>query len=144
MGGNGDAERPGDVEAGFWKRLDARLTLVIYVRFLSAVFLFAGLMRWATILGLGSVGDNFLKLPAPVIVATLFFAVADLVAAVGLWLLASWGTVVWMISALTETALYGAYNPQFGSNYPLMAFHIGTVAVYALLSAYYERTRDRL
>ena len=98
----------------------------------------------ATILGLGSVGDGFLKLPAPVIVATLFFAVADLVAAVGLWLLASWGTVVWMISALTETALYGAYNPQFGSNYPLMAFHIGTVAVYALLSAYYERTRDRL
>lgn len=144
MGGNGDIERPGDLETGFWKRFDARLTLVIYVRFLSAVFLFAGLFRWATILGFGVPGGDFLSQPSPVIVATLFFAVADLVAAVGLWLLASWGTVVWMISALTETALYGAYNPQFGSNYPLMAFHIGTVAVYALLSAYYERTRDRL
>lgn len=141
---NGDKELPEDMDGGLMRRFDARLVLVVYVRFLSAVFLVAGLSRWATILGVGVPQGDFLRLSAPVIVATLFFAVADLVAAVGLWLLASWGTVVWMISALTETALYSAYNPQFGSNYPLMAFHIGTVGLYALLSAYYERTRDRL
>lgn len=144
MSGNGDSRRSEGFDAGLWSRFDARLTLVIYVRFLSTVFLVAGLLRWATILGFGIPGGNFLTLSSPVIVATLFFAVADLVAAVGLWLLASWGTVVWMISALTETALYSAYNPQFGRNYPLMIFHIGTVAIYAVLSAYYERTRDRL
>jgi len=144
MSDNGDSRRPEGFDAGLWNRFDARLTLVIYVRFLSAVFLVAGLLRWATILGFGVPSGNFLTLSSPVIVATLFFAVADLVAAVGLWLLASWGTVVWMISALTETALYSAYNPQFGRNYPLMIFHIGTVALYAVLSAYYERTRDRL
>lgn len=144
MTGNGDMRRSGEFDTGLWSRFDARLTLVIYVRLLSTVFLVAGLLRWATILGFGIPGGDFLALSSPVIVATLFFAVADLVAAVGLWLLASWGTVVWMISALTETALYSAYNPQFGHNYPLMVFHIGTVALYAVLSAYYERTRDRL
>ncbi|MCM5552519.1 DUF6163 family protein [Pleomorphomonas sp. NRK KF1] len=144
MSGNGDTRQSEGLETSLWSRFDARLTLVIYVRFLSTVFLVAGLLRWATILGFGVPSGNFLTLSSPVIVATLFFAVADLVAAVGLWLLASWGTVVWMISALTETALYGAYNPQFGRNYPLMIFHIGTVMLYAVLSAYYERTRDRL
>ena len=144
MNGNGDTRQPEGLETSLWSRFDARLTLVIYVRFLSTVFLVAGLLRWATILGFGIPSGNFLTLSSPVIVATLFFAVADLVAAVGLWLLASWGTVVWMISALTETALYSAHHPQFGRNYPLMIFHIGTVTLYAVLSAYYERTRDRL
>lgn len=144
MTGNGEPRQPEGLDTGLSSRFDARLTLVIYVRFLSVVFLVAGLLRWATILGFGVPNGNFLTLSSPIIVATLFFAVADLVAAVGLWLLASWGTVVWMISALTETALYSAYNPQFGRNYLLMIFHIGSVAVYAVLSAYYERTRDRL
>lgn len=140
----GDPRGVDGLDLGFAKRIDARLTLVVYVRFLSAIFLIAGLGRWGTILGLGVPGGDFLAQPSPYVVATMFFAVADLVAAVGLWLLASWGTVVWMISALTETALYGAFRPQFGSNYTLMAFHIGSVALYALLTAYYERSRDRL
>jgi len=144
MTGNGDSRGTDNLDLGLAKRFDARLALVIYVRFLSVVFLVAGLNRWATILGFGLPNGDFLTQPSPVIVATMFFAVADLVAAVGLWLLASWGTVVWMISALTETALYSAFNPQFGSNYALMAFHLGSVALYALLTAYYERTRDRL
>lgn len=144
MNGSGDPRGVDDLGASLARRFDARLVLVIYVRCLSAIFLFAGLGRWGTILGFGLPEAGFLAQPSPVIVATMFFAVADLVAAVGLWLLASWGTVVWMISALTETALYGAFRPQFGSNYTLMVFHIASVAVYALLTAYYERTRDRL
>ncbi|WP_237155186.1 DUF6163 family protein [Oryzibacter oryziterrae] len=136
---NGPMKNPGIGRA----RFDARLVLVVYVRVLSVVFLFSGLARWATILGISLDGGDFLSQPSPVIVATLFFSVADLVAAVGLWLLASWGTVVWMISALTETALYGAFAAQFGRNYTVMAFHIGSVVLYAALTYLYERARDR-
>jgi hypothetical protein len=137
---NGPMKDPGVSRS----RVDARLVLVIYVRVLSVVFLLSGLARWAAILGIGLADGDFLAQPAPVIVATLFFCVADLVAAVGLWLLASWGTVVWMISALTETALYSAFDSQFGRNYTVMAFHIGSVVLYAALTYLYERSRDRL
>ena len=104
-------EQGGASGSGF----DARLTLIVYVRVLSVVFLLSGLQNWARLIGLTPADGDFLALPTSVVVATLFFAVADLVAAVGLWLLASWGTVVWMICALTETALHGAFTYALGS-----------------------------
>ena len=37
--------------------------------------------------------------------ATVFFAVIDLVAAVGLWLAAAWGAVVWLTAAVSMAAV---------------------------------------
>ncbi len=34
--------------------------------------------------------------------ATIFFAVIDLVAAVGLWLVAPWGGVVWLLTLMAQ------------------------------------------
>jgi hypothetical protein len=133
----------GDDQGGGLSRFDARLTLIVYVRVLSAVFLVAGLQNWARLLGLTDVGSDLLAQPTPFIVATLFFAVTDLVAAVGLWLLASWGTVVWMIAALTETTLHLAFNDVFGSDLALVVFHVGSVLIYAGLTYLYERSRDQ-
>jgi hypothetical protein len=132
-------EQGGASGSGF----DARLTLIVYVRVLSVVFLLSGLQNWARLIGLTPADGDFLALPTSVVVATLFFAVADLVAAVGLWLLASWGTVVWMICALTETALHGAFSDVFGLNRSLIVFHVGSVLVYAALTYLYERSRDQ-
>ena len=132
-------EKGGASGSGF----DARLTLIVYVRVLSVVFLLSGLQNWARLIGLTPADGDFLALPTSVVVATLFFAVADLVAAVGLWLLASWGTVVWMICALTETALHGAFSDVFGLNRSLIVFHVGSVLVYAALTYLYERSRDQ-
>ena len=36
---------------------------------------------------------------------TIFFAVIDLVAAIGLWLTAAWGGVVWLIAAGSQLML---------------------------------------
>lgn len=136
MGEPGEDMRAGEA------RFDPRLALIVYVRVLSTVFLVSGLQNWGRILGSSAPEGNFLDLPAPVIVATLFFAVAELVAAVGLWLLASWGTVVWMVSALTECVLHGAFPALFGQDWTLIAFHIASVAVYGALIFLYERSRD--
>lgn len=139
MSGMNDEQGGG---AGPISRFDARLTLIVYVRVLSAVFLISGLQNWARLIGLTGYGGDFLSQPTPFVVATLFFAVANLVAAVGLWLLASWGTVVWMISALTETTLHAVFEGVFGSNLALIVFHVGSVVVYAALTYLYERSRD--
>lgn len=135
---DGDTSETGARRPGF----DPRLVLVVYVRVLSMVFLASGLQRWAVILGPLAPGGDFLALPVPVIVATVFFAAFDLVAAVGLWLLASWGTVVWLIAALTETALHTAFQKMFPLDTGLIAFHAITVAVYGGLTVLYERFRQ--
>ncbi|WP_075214563.1 DUF6163 family protein [Mongoliimonas terrestris] len=120
---------------------DARLLLVIYVRALSAIFILSGLQRWGVILGPLAPGGDFLGLPGQVMVATVFFSVFDLVAAVGLWLLASWGTVVWLISALTEVVLHTVFRDTFGLDLTLVGFHAATVFIYAALTALYERLK---
>ncbi len=133
-----DAKPAGGERTGF----DVRLVLVVYVRVLSLLFIASGIRRWAIILGPLAPGGDLLALPVPVIVATVFFAAFDLVAAVGLWLLASWGTVVWLIAALTETALHTAFREMFPLDYGLIAFHVLTVLAYAVLTMLYERGRE--
>jgi Family of unknown function (DUF6163) len=124
-------------------RLDMRLALVIYVRILAVVFLASGLQNWAILLGPLSPDGNFLSQPLALVVATIFFAVFNLVAGVGLWLLSSWGTVVWLMTALTETALHAAFRPMFEFQPALIGFHVGSVLIYLVLTWLYERNRDR-
>ena len=46
--------------------------------------------------------------------ATIFFAVIDLVAAVGLWLAAAWGGVVWLTAAISMAAIELFFPQVFG------------------------------
>ena len=44
----------------------------------------------------------------------VFFAVIDLVAAVGLWLAAAWGGVVWLTAAISMAAIELFFPQVFG------------------------------
>jgi hypothetical protein len=134
------AANDGNKPAGFG--IEPRVALVVFVRILAVVFIVSGLRRWAIVLGPLAPDGDFLNLPMPLVVATIFFAVCDLVAAVGLWLLASWGTVVWLIAALTETVLHTVFQKMFPLDPKLIAFHLVSVVIYACLTIIYERTRD--
>ena len=46
--------------------------------------------------------------------ATIFFAVIDLVAAVGLWLAAAWGGVVWLTAAISMAAIELFFPQVYG------------------------------
>ena len=59
-----------------------------------------------------------------VAVATMHLAVVDLVAAVGLWMRVAWGKVVWVYAALSEIALHTVFIGTFGTNWPVVAFHL--------------------
>ena len=77
--------------------------LVGYMRLLALLWLAQGVSSWGLIL----LGDDFG--PGPLArmtdlgaTAVIFFAVMDLVAAVGLWLAASWGGVVWLVTVAAQ------------------------------------------
>jgi hypothetical protein len=76
--------------------------LVWFMRTMAVVWIAKGLFAWTIVLGVNSAATDFLDLTSPLKAMTGFFAVADLLAAVGLWLAAPWGGVLWLVCAATE------------------------------------------
>src|SRR5262249_5804301 len=76
------------VHAGARETHDTRWTgrLVVFLRVMAVLSLTKGLYHWAVVCGFGGPIDGFEYQPTPWQTATVFFAVIDLVAAVGLWL----------------------------------------------------------
>lgn len=97
---------------------------------LAAAMMILGLRQWAIIVGLavGPAG-GFETMPQYYQIATMHLGVVDLIAAVGLWLRASWGRVVWIVAALSELAMHSVFIGTFGANYTVAAFHVATLAV---------------
>lgn len=108
--------------------------LDIYTRVLSGLMLLFGFRQWAVILGIiGGVGGTFESMTDAWQIATMHFAVVDLVAAVGLWMRASWGNVVWIYAAVSEIALHTLFSETFDLDLLVVAFHSITIAGFLLL-----------
>jgi hypothetical protein len=127
---------------GAARRFDPQFGLVVFVRLLAVVFLVSGLRAWSVILGPVDGAAAFFDLPMEMRIVTAFFAVFDLVAAVGLWLLASWGAVVWLIAALTEVALHGFFPQTYGEAPFIIGFHLACVVLYALFTYLVDRAES--
>jgi hypothetical protein len=81
---------------------EARWTfyLTVFFRVVALWWIVEGLAQWRRILAPAE--GSFIEYSAGSIAATIFFAVLDLVAAVGLWLIAPWGGVVWLLTLLAQ------------------------------------------
>ena len=66
--------------------------------------------------------------------ATVFFAVIDLVAAVGLWLAAAWGAVIWLMSVASMMALEIFFPQVFGGGIMIGIAEGGLLALYLWLA----------
>jgi len=94
-----------------------------------AVFeLLKGLLHWAALLGAG--GTPFLDMPTAFRAATIYFAVLDPVAGVGMWLTSSWGAVLWLLAAVSQVVLCFAFPEAFGALWPLVAIEVLAIACY--------------
>ena len=83
-----------------------RTVLVWMLRILSVLWLAKGLLAWAVIFGIG--GESQPPFEARLLsfqAITVYFAVMDLVAAVGLWLTSTWGGVLWLLAAISQLLL---------------------------------------
>jgi Family of unknown function (DUF6163) len=69
--------------------------LVLFLRIMALISILKGLYHWAQVTGfVGSEEEAFENQATAWQAATVYFAVIELVAAVGLWLATPWGAVV--------------------------------------------------
>jgi hypothetical protein len=123
----------GREQEGVWTR-----RLVVYLRVIAGISLMKGLYHWSAVAGIGpGAGGGFEANPLPWQVATAFFAVIDLVAAVGLWLAAAWGGVVWLTAAISMAAVELFFPQVFGGAVwivPAEAVMIVAYVVFAVMA----------
>lgn len=107
------------------------LRLVMFLRVMAAVSMVKGLYHWSQVVGIMvTPGEGFEMHSIAWQSATVFFAVIDLVAAVGLWLAAAWGAVIWLTSVVSMIAL-DLFFPQVFQGGALFDFlEFGTLVIY--------------
>ena len=109
--------------------------LVFFLRAIAVLAMLKGLYHWATVCGFLSVGEGgFEARDMPWQSATVFFAVFDLVAAVGLWLASPWGAVVWLTSSISLIALILIFPQVYGMQAELLAVTTVLIGVYLTLA----------
>jgi hypothetical protein len=131
-----------DQEAGVDS--DARWTrwLILYVRGLAVASMLKGLYHWGLVVGVGDSGDSTFELaPMSWKAATVFFAVIDLVAAVGLWLAAVWGGVVWLTAASSMAAIEIVFPQIYGGQIWVVLLEVAAIAGYLGLAIMAARER---
>jgi Family of unknown function (DUF6163) len=109
--------------------------LVMFLRTMAAVSLAKGLYHWAVVCGFHAPAPSgFDAYPTPYQVATVFFAVIDLVAGVGLWLAAPWGAVVWLTSVISMAAVEILFPQIYGGHLWVIFVELILLAAYLALA----------
>jgi hypothetical protein len=105
--------------------------LALFLRVMAVLSLGKGLFHWAMICGINApFHSGFDAYPVPYQVATVFFAIIDLVAGVGLWLAAPWGAVVWLTSVISMLAVQLLFPQIFGASISIILFQALVLASY--------------
>ena len=108
--------------------------LTVFLRVMAGLSLCKGLYHWAIICGVSApFPSGFDAYPVPYQVATVFFAVIDLVAGVGLWLAAPWGAVVWLTSVISMAAVQVLFPQIYGTSMLVVLFELSLLGVYLWL-----------
>lgn len=116
--------------------------LIVFVRIMAGVALLKGLYHWAMVCGIWPGSEAaFDDAPLSWKAATIFFAVIDLVAAVGLWLAAAWGGVVWLTAAISMAAVEVFFPQVFGGHSVVVLAEAAAVGAYLTLALYAARER---
>jgi hypothetical protein len=116
--------------------------LVLFLRIMAGLAMLKGLYHWSLVLGIADgTGSTFENASMPWQAATIFFAVIDLVAAVGLWLAAAWGGVVWLTAAISMAAIELFFPQVFGGRMWLALLEFVAIFVYIGLALMAGRER---
>jgi len=118
------------------------LYLVIFMRVTAAIWLVQGLMQWRIILvPEASALDAMSSLEAA---AVIFFAIMNLLAAVGLWLAVPWGGVLWLFAVSAQMFMIGFLTGMIEWGRLMLALDVTLVVSYFVLSWYAAQERDAL
>jgi hypothetical protein len=125
------------VQASEEKKDQGRWTrwLVWFLRAMAVMSMAKGLYHWSLVLGIGEGPDtNFTTQSLPWQSATVYFAIIDLVAAVGLWLAAVWGAVVWLTAGVSMAAVEVFFPQIYGGSWLIVAIELFLLCCYLVLA----------
>ena len=110
----------------------AEIAFMWFQRVIAGYCLLFGVLYWVRLIG---VYDGplwrFDLMPLHWQLAAATLAVFFPFAAIGLWMMASWGPVMWFICAATETVMYLGFPELFGQRWPIIISHACVMVLYA-------------
>ena len=128
---------PGDEdvdEAPAVRALRWNILLVWFMRMLALMWIAKGLGYWAVILGADNAPTPFEGRTTGFQATTIYFAIIDLVAAVGLWLTSTWGGVLWLLAVMSHLILT-VFFPHIVTGGPvLIGLFLAFIVAYLLIS----------
>ncbi len=117
--------------------------LVVFLRVMAVASMLKGLYHWAAVCGFVGEAGGFEAHVQSWQATTVFFSVIDLVAAVGLWLVAPWGAVVWLTSTVTMIMIQLFFDQVYGTDAVVVAAAVLAILAYLILSLLAARERPR-
>jgi hypothetical protein len=123
------AEEREEIKHGRWT-----FRLVMFLRVMAVLSMAKGLYHWAVVCGMTGLEGGFEAQPLPWQTATVFFAVIDLVAAVGLWLAAAWGAVVWLTASVSLAAVEVIFPQVYGGRLLVVMIEAALLFCYLFLA----------
>jgi hypothetical protein len=116
--------------------------LVLFLRIMAVISVLQGLYHWAEVTGfVGSEEEAFENQSIPWQAATVYFAVIELVAAVGLWLATPWGAVVWLTTVVSMAVIELMFPAVYGGSLSVVAVEGVMLAAYLALA--WKAARER-
>lgn len=103
-------------------------------RVVAMLLLIGGLSRAGEILGMTMDGSDFSDLSTAWRAAATTLVFVDLFAAVGLWIEATWGPVMWAVALVVEVAMYTVFSDMFGESTWRVLAHIAVFLAFLVLS----------
>jgi hypothetical protein len=126
-----------DTDDNVWTR-----RLVLFLRIMAVVSVVKGLYHWAQVTGfIGGEEEAFENQSMAWQTATIYFAVIELVAAVGLWLATPWGAVVWLTTVVSMAVIELMFPGIYGGSLTVVAFEAVMLGAYLALAWMAARER---
>ena len=116
--------------------------LVLFLRIMALLSILKGLYHWAQVTGfIGGEEEAFENQPMAWQAATVYFAVIELVAAVGLWLATPWGAVVWLTTVVSMAVIELMFPGIYGGSLLVVGGEAFMLAAYLALAWMAARVR---
>ena len=116
--------------------------LVLFLRIMALVSIVKGLYHWSQVTGfIGGEEEAFENQPTAWQAATVYFAVIELVAAVGLWLATPWGAVVWLTTVVSMAVIELMFPGIYGGSLVFVGGEAVMLAAYLALAWMAARER---
>ena len=112
--------------------------MAIYLKILAVFYGYGAFLHLADLLSVGhylgqSHGFTFAQMPLAWKIATVYFAILNTIAGIGLWRGTWWGVACFMLAAMSQVVMYTALTETFTKQPGLVVFHLVTIGVYVLL-----------